>query len=81
MPRWFFSWYDAYRREIDLAILWPSCKKAAEEAGVEALRERFGPDATVLDGAKGAFAVHCFNDRPWQRLGERRIYEIIDELT
>jgi len=79
MLRWFVRCHDAIRRQFDLVILWPACKKAVdlaiEEQGLTI------SDDEALERAKGAFAVHCFNDGPWQRLGERRINEIIEELT
>jgi hypothetical protein len=63
--RWFWNWYDARRRRIDLEILWPSCKAQARD----------------LDHAKAAFAVHAFNDDAWLSLSEDEIKRRIEELT
>jgi hypothetical protein len=56
--------FNELRRQIDLAILWPSCKEQA-------------PD---LDHAKAAFAYHAFNDHAWTCLGEAEICRCIDAL-
>lgn len=60
------SWfnYNERRRQIDINLLWPSCKK-------------FGND---LDHAKAAFAAHAFNDEAWTGLGEEEIKRRIDNL-
>jgi hypothetical protein len=64
LMQWFWNWYDARRRRIDLDILWPVCKEHARD----------------LDQAKAAFAIHAFNDPPWLSLGEDEIKRRIDEL-
>lgn len=56
--------YNHQRRQIDLQILWPSCKK-------------YAPD---LDHAKAAFAMHAFNDEAWKSLGHDEIARRIDAL-
>jgi hypothetical protein len=58
-------WWYRRLRRLDLQILWPSCKKQASD----------------LDNAKAAFAVHAFHDRAWLILGEAGIYRIIDDLA
>jgi hypothetical protein len=57
--------WHARQRQIDLEILWPSCRDQA-------------PD---LDVAKAAFAMHAFHDNAWLVLGEDEIYRIIEGLT
>jgi hypothetical protein len=64
MIRWLMNWWRARQRQIDLEILWPTCKELA-------------PD---LDHAKAAFAVHAFNDTAWLCLGADVIVAAIDEL-
>lgn len=57
--------FNELRRQIDLEILWPTCKEHARD----------------LDHAKMAFAYHCFGDPAWQRLGNDEIKRRIDALT
>ncbi len=64
MFRWLKSAWYARLRRIDMKILWPECANQASD----------------LDHAKAAFAVHAFNDPAWQILGEDRIKEFIDSL-
>lgn len=59
-----FKWYDARRRNIDLAILWPICKERAAS----------------LDQAKAVFAVHAFNDPAWMSLGHDAVFAAINKL-
>jgi hypothetical protein len=65
MIRWLLGRWHARQRAVDLEILWPSCKKYA--------------DNIVL--AKVAFAKHAFNDPAWTCLGDEEIRRRIDELT
>jgi hypothetical protein len=67
------NWWRAYQRRIDLEILWPICKREAQNANYA------GP-AGPLDHARAAFAVHAFNDPAWMCLGEEAIVEFIDKL-
>ena len=54
------------QRHADIAILWPRCKDLA-------------PD---LEHAKGAFAVHAFNDPAWiEFYGEDQLIQVIDGMT
>lgn len=64
MLRWIRDRWYRRLRRIDLEILWPSCKSEA-------------PD---LIHAKAVFALHCFNDRVWMRLGHDEVCRIINEL-
>jgi hypothetical protein len=64
MFKWVLNFWYAMQRQIDLKILWPSCKEQTPN----------------LDHAKGAFAVHAFRDPAWLALGNDRIVEFIDEL-
>ena len=61
---WLRGIWYARLRRIDMQILWPSCKAQASD----------------LNQAKAAFAVHCFHDRAWMFLGEGETYRIIDAL-
>lgn len=65
MIRWLRGLWYAHLREIDVRVLWPSCK---EQAG-------------NLDWAKAAFATHAFHDRAWLVLGEDEICRQIDLLS
>lgn len=65
MIRWVLGLWYAHIRRIDVAVLWPSCKR---ETG-------------NLDWAKAAFAVHAFRDRAWRCLGEDEICRQIDLLS
>ncbi len=56
--------FNERRRAIDLQVLWPACKKQASD----------------LDHAKAAFALHAFNDPAWLSLGEGEIARRIDAL-
>jgi hypothetical protein len=48
------SWWHARQRRIDLDVLWPICRR----------------EANNLDHAKAAFAVHAYHDPAWLELGE-----------
>lgn len=65
MFRWLRSAWYSYQRGVDLDTLWPECKKNASD----------------LDQAKAAFALHAFNDPAWQCLGDEIIYIYIETLT
>jgi len=58
------NWWHARQRAIDMEILWPECCRQASD----------------LDSAKAAFAMHAFNDPAWQHLGDKGIFMIIDSL-
>ena len=64
MVRWLINRWHARQRAIDLEMLWPSCKKYADNLGT----------------AKAAFAVHAFNDKAWLCLGEKEIIRQIERL-
>jgi hypothetical protein len=58
-----FWW--ARQRATDLMILWPQCKKLADN----------------MHHARAAFAVHAFNDPAWVEFyGETRLKQVIGEL-
>lgn len=67
--KWLYTYitnhYDQRRRNIDIEILWPTCKDLAND----------------LTLAKAAFAYHAFNDAAWASLGEEEIKRLIDDLT
>lgn len=67
MIRFLISWWNRRLRRIDVAILWPECKRWAP-----------GHD---LDHARAAFAVHAFNDHAYSDLTETEIHEFIEGLT
>jgi hypothetical protein len=48
------AWWHARQRRIDLDILWPICRREAND----------------LDHAKAAFAVHAYHDPAWLELGD-----------
>jgi hypothetical protein len=58
------NWWRARMRRYDLEILWPICKREADN----------------LDHAKAAFAVHAYHDPAWLCLGEDRLFAAIEEL-
>ncbi len=62
--RWVADWHYARLRRIDLQILWPTCRREAQD----------------IDLAKAAFAYHAFNDPAWLWLGEDEIVRQIDAL-
>jgi hypothetical protein len=68
VSRWLLMCLYWPQRMLDLRILWPICKKSAEERGLD------------IDYAKAAFAYHAFRDGAWTCLGEREIERRIDEL-
>jgi hypothetical protein len=59
------AWWHARQRRIDLDILWPICRREAND----------------LDHAKAAFAVHAYHDPAWLELGEDDLFAFIDRLT
>jgi hypothetical protein len=63
--RWLMNWWRQRQRAIDLSILWPACKE----------------QATDLDHAKAAFAMHAFHDPAWLALGDDEIRRQIDALS
>jgi hypothetical protein len=63
-------WWHARMRNIDLVILWPTCKRMAME---------YHP-TDAMDYARAAFAVHAFNDPAWLALGQDELMAAIDEL-
>lgn len=62
--KWIMGLWYRRLRGIDLKILWPACVR----------------QASSLDVARGAFALHAFNDKAWLFLGEQAIYDAIDGL-
>ena len=65
MKHWLLALWYAHLRRIDLEILWPTCRN----------------QATDLDHAKAAFALHAMNDHAWLFLGEEKIIEFIYQLN
>ena len=63
--RLILAWWHARQRRIDMDILWPICRR----------------EANNLDHAKAAFAVHAYNDPAWMELGEEKLFAFIDGLT
>lgn len=63
--RWLLNLWRERQRSIDLRILWPTCKEQASD----------------LDHAKMAFAMHAFHDPAWLCLGDDEIRRQIDGLT
>lgn len=59
------TWWRARRRKLDLEILWPVCKE----------------EASSLDYAKAAFAVHAYNDPAWRDFNEDELIAFIDRLV
>jgi len=71
--------WRAMQRRIDIAILWPSCKRIAIENDPWRTEH---PQLTALDCAKGAFMVHCALDPAWTTdFTEDEIAARVDELT
>jgi hypothetical protein len=58
------AWWRRRQRMTDLEILWPICLE----------------QATDIDHARAAFAMHCFQDPAWLALGEDRMIEFIESL-
>jgi len=58
---WIGKKWRALLRDIDLEMLWPTCKRQAEEAYE---RPIMGQDE-ALDWAKAAFMMHCTGDPAW----------------
>ena len=65
MIQWLRDWWHQRQRSVDLQILWPLCKKHADD----------------IDHARAAFALHAFNDEAWVCLGEDEIKRRIDGLV
>jgi len=72
MIRWLLDRWRAEQRAIDLRVLWPVCKREAQEADL--------PGIEPLEAARAAFAIHAFNDPAWRRLGDEEIMRRIDDL-
>lgn len=68
MIRWFMDWWASRCRDIDVEVLWPTCKRLAAEQGrdIEAGR---------------AFAHHAAEDWAWKRLPYDEVCRQIEELT
>ena len=59
------KWWRARQRKIDIEILWPVCKREASD----------------LDHARAAFAMHVFHDEAWVAdFGEDEIIRRIEAL-
>jgi hypothetical protein len=72
MFRAILSMWRAHQRRIDIEILWPICKREAAA--------KFG-DEQMFNYARGAFAVHAFNDPAWvNALTHDEIVEQIEAL-
>jgi hypothetical protein len=65
MFNWFFRWYNARRRRIDIEILWPLLRARAE---------------SVID-AREAFLIHACIDCAWTALPYEERIKIIERLT
>lgn len=63
--KWLRNWWWARQRRIDLAILWPECKRLAP----------------TLDHARAAFMVHAINDPAWVRHYGERLWAVVNELS
>lgn len=68
MLNWLLARWHQRERQLDLKILWPSCKRIAEERG------------TGLDHARAAFALHALYSQAWLALGEEEVRRRIDDL-
>lgn len=66
MIAWILKPWNAYRRQIDIHILWPSCLAAA------------GGDA---DQARIVFHLHTQLDPAWQGLTKEEVHTIIEGLN
>lgn len=65
---WDLIW-DAPRRKIDMQVLWPACKRAAETHDKD------------LDHARFAFMYHVANDPAWRsRYSEEELAKIVSEM-
>lgn len=65
MIRRIVDWWHERQRNIDLEILWPSCKEQASD----------------LEDAKVAFAMHALNDSAWTCLGHEELVRRLKALT
>lgn len=65
MIRWLSKWWNAYRRRIDIKILWPICKQYA---------------ATIAD-AREAFYIHTCLDPAWRDITPDECVSIIEGLS
>ncbi len=60
-----FKWWRKNQRLTDMNILWPTCKKYADD----------------LDHAKAAFYTHCVNDAAWTKdYDEQELIQFVSEL-
>ena len=62
---WLFSHWNRRRRNIDIEILWPSCKSKAKD----------------LDKARAVFRFHTSLDPAWSDLSDDQINDIVDRLV
>jgi hypothetical protein len=64
--RWLRSRWNALRRQLDIAFLWPACKR----------------EAVDREDAEDAFLVHCYFDRngAWNGLTHEEVRAIIAGL-
>lgn len=67
MPHLLEPW-RALQRRLDIAFLWPACKREAQRRG------------RPLDDARRAFAIHCNRDPAWYHLGWREVDRRIKQL-
>lgn len=63
--RWLRHWWWARQRRIDLATLWPECKRQASN----------------IEQARAAFAVHAHADPAWKRWYGRYLDHELGKLT
>lgn len=65
-------WWNAYRRWIDILILWPAMKREARKHADEEL--------SMLDIARGSFMVHTTIDPAWRDLTHEEAIELVGRL-
>jgi hypothetical protein len=64
MISWLLRWWHKRQRDIDVQILWPACLK----------------QASTVDRAREAFALHAVHDRAWLELGPDGIADAVRAL-
>lgn len=64
MIRWIRKLWRAHLRRYDIGLLWPCCKKLADN----------------LDDARMAFLTHTAMDPAWRELSEAEIIAIVGAL-
>lgn len=62
--RWLVRLWHKRQRDIDIQLLWPTCRDVAPE----------------IDVARAAFACHALHDSAWAEIGEDEIIKFISTL-